>query len=1042
MFSKSLVVILLSLGIAACNNPLQSSKSVSTITIPTSPGYANIALTAFNLGGGGNVSGVDISTSGVKFARGDVFGAYIFGSDRTWHLINGLTNMCPSGYPCAYFGWSPANTSDNQVGNTVNGVMELVGCPSSSSCAYMYEGGRIFYSSNISATSPSAITWCNTGFTQTTDTSNNVIGAGDPGPFMAVDPNNPAHVIAGTPATGLFETFNGTSCGAANWAAIPVGSIPLATANYPAYLIAFDPTSTATCHSGSGTCSKNVYISDSNGVYQTINAGTTWVLTAGSPTTVHHLKVSQAVAGGGNVWAVDASGNVWEYRAATWSKIAGITGGDVAINPLNGDHIAVTNGKNLWVSTNGSAASPAFTSYTGIFAAGDSPWALLNQVIYYTGANNLSFDSAQNDSLIMSGGQWIFQTTFPTASFSWSVLSSGIQGAVSLGNLQVGSKGSPTFGFEDIGACTFSIGTASTPPSSCSMASQFYYLTYTSGLSVAPGTTFMASKTSNDFGPGFDLSGYSTDGYQNTYAPFNTWNTTAAATGISQNGSGGYRVTLSSTSGLKSFAAGDTLTSKSIVCFLWKNYFVWSGFLNESCWPVTVVDGTHIDLNGSTYNAIAATPGYSYIAYTPAPPLSSWFGGGTVMNVTNNGSGLVRVQFPGGWNVGAHQTPVCISGVSMAGATVVNGCWTIAAVNGGTSIDLLGSSFAGGDSYLSGGTILFTGAPGGSVAASTPTNIAIYGGDTTFPYCTTNGGASWSQVTVAGVPAATGVTVTGGPYAGGTSSITVSNGAGMAYQKMLQLSSGRYLDESGASVSGNTITLTNSIPIGDSLATGSPIFSSTGGPFAAYFRTHQIAADQVTPNTFYYVNDSVGLVKWTGCGATTIVAPSSQGFLAAADNDQLKAVPGQAGHLFFTTGYVGSATHPAGTRLWRACNGNNNAAGSVTMQTVPGFFEVQALGFGHAAPGKTYPAIYVVGWYSSDNNINDAVYGIWRSIDDPNNGVTSTCSTSNTWTALASDTNGFPAGYPVGVEDIEGDPFIYGPYYILGSFGQYYGVQN
>src|SRR6185437_7256309 len=109
---------------------------------------------------------------------------------------------------------------------------------------------------------------------------------------------------------------------------------------------------------------------------------------------------------------------------------------------------------------------------------------------------------------------WIFQTTFPRGSFAWSTMSSGIQGAVSLGNLQVGSQGNPTFGFEDIGACTFSLASPSTPPSSCSMANQFYYLIYTSGLSVAPGTTFMASKTSNDFSPGFDLSGYSTDGYQ------------------------------------------------------------------------------------------------------------------------------------------------------------------------------------------------------------------------------------------------------------------------------------------------------------------------------------------------------------------------------------------------------------------------------------------------------------------------------------------------------------------------------------------------
>ena len=80
-----------------------------TTTLPNTP------LTVFNLGGGGNISGQNISATGVRFVRGDVFGGYIFGTDNTWHLINGETNMCPSGIPCPYFGYNPANTAANQV---------------------------------------------------------------------------------------------------------------------------------------------------------------------------------------------------------------------------------------------------------------------------------------------------------------------------------------------------------------------------------------------------------------------------------------------------------------------------------------------------------------------------------------------------------------------------------------------------------------------------------------------------------------------------------------------------------------------------------------------------------------------------------------------------------------------------------------------------------------------------------------------------------------------------------------------------------------
>jgi hypothetical protein len=153
----------------------------------------------------------------------------------------------------------------------------------------------------------------------------------------------------------------------------------------------------------------------------------------------------------------------------------------------------------------------------------------------------------------------------------------------------------------------------------------------------------------------------------------------------------------------------------------------------------------------------------------------------------------------------------------------------------------------------------------------------------------------------------------------------------------------------------------------------------------------------------------------------------------------IKTVPGQSGHLFFTAGPQGggAAYHPATNQLWRSCNGGT------TMQAVAGFFEPVAIGHGAPAPTKSYPAIYVVGWYSATNTRSTAIYGIYRSIDDPNNGVGgvgsgTTCTLgSNTWTKIGD----YPRGWMPGVGDITADPSIYGQVYVnlkIGGFAYGY----
>lgn len=1044
---------------------------------PGSPSLPNTPLTVFNLGGGGNISGQSISASGVRLVRGDVFGAYIFATDNTWHLINGESNMCPGGYPSAtncHFGYFPANTSANQVYVGFKGITELVGCPSLATCAYMYGGGQVFYSGTISTSNPSSIAWCHTNFITTADTSNSAISANpfNPGPMMAVDPNNPDHVLVGTATTGIFESFNATSAcsGTDTWTAISTGSIPQGTV-YPGYLVAFDPTApTMTCHIGSGTCTSTAYVYTNGapaGIYATFDAGTTWtaISSAASPpaTTMHHIKVSAATAGGGNLWVAGDGSTLWEYNSAAGTPCstglgtcafhqitgAGIAvGNDVAINPLNGNQIAsLASAGKMSVSTNGASAVPTFSSsFTATPTAGDTPWTL--QTVAGTqlfGINGLDFDPLNNGTILGHGSQWEYITTFPSGNYTWAALSSGIQGAVSFGNLAVATTLTPTFGYEDITGCTYSISTAASPPSTCALPSQGTNGLYEyAGLSIAPGTTTMFSAGQEDLGIGFSLSGYSTDGYRTNFLPYNQWNASVnGSTGVSTGAASAVRLNVGATAALNSFTPGDVLSRNSIVCIVTT---IFTSTLSQNCWPITVIDGSHIDLIGSTVNlGLMAVPG-TYTVYVPANVLSEWFGHGTITNVTSGAGGLVQVAYLNASSGSTFNHSVgCISNVVMTGATVVNGCWVL---NNSSNITTLqGSTFAGGDSYSTGGTILTT-LIEQSVAASTITNFTIYGADNTPAYCTTDAGANWSQINIAGVPLVT-ATVTGGPYSAGTTSITIATGTGWNLNEpILLLHSGRVLSESSSTLVGTTLTLHIPIPPGDSLDTSAPIYGQTslGGPFAAFFRSHQIDADQVTPNTFYYMNAASGLVKWTNCGATTIVAtPGSPSFLGqSGDGDQLKAVPGQAGHLFYTAGPVGAAgaNHPATNTLWRTCNGINSTSNSVTVSQVPGFFEPLAVGYGSVAPGHSYPSIYVAGWYSPTNNRNTATYGIWLSVDDANNGATGSCATGNTWTEITGN-GGFPAGFPSpAVLDISGDPFVYGPYYVFGGFGQFYGVQN
>jgi hypothetical protein len=201
---------------------------------------------------------------------------------------------------------------------------------------------------------------------------------------------------------------------------------------------------------------------------------------------------------------------------------------------------------------------------------------------------------------------------------------------------------------------------------------------------------------------------------------------------------------------------------------------------------------------------------------------------------------------------------------------------------------------------------------------------------------------------------------------------------------------------------------------------GVPTSAETGWGFAYYLDRQIVCADRVKAHTFYAYNNGAqnngsfaGIYKsidnganWARTHGGAFTKYGVGGF-----NAVLKCVPGQEGHLFYTGGAIGSPN--TADRLIRSTDGG------ATWTNVSNMLAV-TFGFGKAAPGQSYPAIYVVGFLRG-------AYGIYRSIDN-----------AVSWALI---NNGYPLGSFDLIKTIEGDPNVYGRLYVgFQGSGFVYGV--
>jgi hypothetical protein len=172
---------------------------------------------------------------------------------------------------------------------------------------------------------------------------------------------------------------------------------------------------------------------------------------------------------------------------------------------------------------------------------------------------------------------------------------------------------------------------------------------------------------------------------------------------------------------------------------------------------------------------------------------------------------------------------------------------------------------------------------------------------------------------------------------------------------------------------------------------GATFHSSAGAPVGL-----RVVSDRVNPNKFYGYDPSSGSVFVSVDGGASFAAKAtglpqdigSPGWTAEA---YPKAVAGHEGDLWL----------PTSSGLYHSTDSGASFTRPATIDSAP------LVGFGMAAPGATYPAVYVVGTVNG-------MYGILRSGD-----------TGVSWVRINDNAHQFGA-----LGTITGDPRIYGRVYV------------
>lgn len=361
------------------------------------------------IGGGGFVTGLDITPDGTKVCRSDTYpAAYLWSVSANKWLPLITANSMPAGFI------SPR--SDKETG-----CWEIRICPSLTTKLYMMYANAMFVSTN------SGGTWTQLTNFPTITNANANDGQRVYGWKIAVDPQNDAIVYAGTPTGGLqVSSDSGVS-----WATVS----GVGTAGSVGYAIAFDPTSSV-----SGGKKQGIFVATYGvGVYRSINGGTsfTQLNTTGMPTTWRRVVCDQ----NGKLWVcTENTGQaLWTWTPSAWVQNAFNNSGGVgavAIDPNNASNVVATSpGGRTYLSNDGGATYNPPTNIIGtvVTTTGDATWQTWNTGTpggsYNTNPSALVFDPSS--VLYQAWGFGVWASSNPIgnlATITWQAQSRGISG--------------------------------------------------------------------------------------------------------------------------------------------------------------------------------------------------------------------------------------------------------------------------------------------------------------------------------------------------------------------------------------------------------------------------------------------------------------------------------------------------------------------------------------------------------------------------------------------------------------------------------------
>jgi photosystem II stability/assembly factor-like uncharacterized protein len=182
----------------------------------------------------------------------------------------------------------------------------------------------------------------------------------------------------------------------------------------------------------------------------------------------------------------------------------------------------------------------------------------------------------------------------------------------------------------------------------------------------------------------------------------------------------------------------------------------------------------------------------------------------------------------------------------------------------------------------------------------------------------------------------------------------------------------------------------------------------------------RVVADAVGSKVFYGVSVKEQMLYSSADGGETFTAgrfelvgagvagtaPVASGSMGRGDNrggqDRIYTTPGRTGDIWLAE-FDG---------LYHSGSDREQGGAGAEFIRMPEVEEIHAFGFGKAAPGKSYPALYLVGTVKGQR-------GIFRSIDE-----------ARTWTRINDDQHQWGL-----VLQIAGDPRIYGRVYV-GTHGR------